>query len=310
MPSTSSEAVDTTLIVSVAVVSALEEAAGCTSVPFLGQAAGSALSILQAVQKARTNKSAFKALAKDACDYTLKVIKFVKNPKVEGRLKEDLTTLCRILADVEEYASEHLKKRTIILFFRSLLMPSRDENEIAGYHKAIEVAFRNFNFESNVELREQSTEITTDVKEILQEVKHHGDTRATPPPSTLVINTNTNSGNTTTTTISDSNNNDSISYGAPINKHKPIDVSSLVSPPPILVAPPVTDISAVLRAKNSINATINNNINSGNTTTKTIENSFNNSSRTITNASRHSRRPMPPPSPQRLNFQRGTVSRY
>ena len=62
-------------------------------------------------------------------------------------------------------------------------------------------------FESNVDLREQSSEITTDIKEILQEVKQHGDT-----PSTLVVDTRTNSGNTTTTTISDSNN-DSISYG-------------------------------------------------------------------------------------------------
>ena len=68
-------------------------------------------------------------------------------------------------------------------------------------------------FESNVDLREQSTKITRDVKDILQEVKQPRDTRVTPPPSTLEVNTNTNSGNTTTTTISDSNNNNSLSYG-------------------------------------------------------------------------------------------------
>lgn len=68
-------------------------------------------------------------------------------------------------------------------------------------------------FESNVDLREHCTEIKTDVKEILQEVKEHRDTRVTPPPSTLVVNTNTNSGNTTTNTISDSYNNNSMSYG-------------------------------------------------------------------------------------------------
>lgn len=67
-------------------------------------------------------------------------------------------------------------------------------------------------FESNVDLREQSTKITRDVKDILHEVKQPRDTRVTPPPS-LIVNTNTNSGNTTTTTISDSYNNDSMSCG-------------------------------------------------------------------------------------------------
>ena len=66
-------------------------------------------------------------------------------------------------------------------------------------------------FESNVDLREQSTKITRDVKDILQEVKQPRDTRVTPP--SLIVNTNTNSGNTTTTTISDSYNNDSMSCG-------------------------------------------------------------------------------------------------
>ena len=50
MPSKSSKAVDTTLIVSEAVLSALGNAAGFAPIPFLREAAGSALSILQAVQ--------------------------------------------------------------------------------------------------------------------------------------------------------------------------------------------------------------------------------------------------------------------
>lgn len=305
MPSKSAKAVDITLIVSETVLSALVDAAGSAPFPLLKEAAGSALLILQAVQKARSNKSAFNDLATESCNYTYKVITSIKNPQETGKLKEDLSTLCSTLADVQKYASKYAKKRMIFFFFRSLLLPNRDENKIAGYSKAIEVAFRNFNFECNVDLREQATEIRTDVKEILQDVKHHRDTR-----DTLVVNTNTNSGNTTTTVVSDSNNNDSISYGAPINEHKPIDVTSLASPPPILVAPPVTDMSALLSAKKSINATINHNTNSGNTTNTTIMKSNNNSSLTVTGASRNSYRQTPPPSPQRLNFQRGIVPRY
>lgn len=50
MPSKSSKAVETTLIVSEAVLSALNDAAGFAPVPLLKEAAGSALKILQAVQ--------------------------------------------------------------------------------------------------------------------------------------------------------------------------------------------------------------------------------------------------------------------
>ncbi|EDR07800.1 uncharacterized protein LACBIDRAFT_327508 [Laccaria bicolor S238N-H82] len=259
MPSKSAKAVDITLIVSETVLSALVDAAGSAPFPLLKEAAGSALLILQAVQASLAPRDP------------------------------------RVITDIK-YASKYAKKRMIFFFFRSLLLPNRDENKIAGYSKAIEVAFRNFNFECNVDLREQATEIRTDVKEILQDVKHHRDTR-----DTLVVNTNTNSGNTTTTMVSDSNNNDSISYG---------DVTSLASPPPILVAPPVTDMTALLSAKKSINATINHNTNSGNTTNTTIMKSNNNSSLTVTGASRNSYRQTPPPSPQRLNFQRGIVPRY
>lgn len=148
-----SRKIDITLDVSIVVLTTLQDVAKMSPVLFLSSAASTALSILDVVQRTRSNKSGFKELAKDSCEVVYDIINAQKDVSQNGDVPIDLVNhleqLVNVLRSIEKFAIQGASRHLIV----AVLCSSADARHIQDYQKKLYQALRVFGLQSNIILR-------------------------------------------------------------------------------------------------------------------------------------------------------------
>ncbi|KAF8348424.1 hypothetical protein F5887DRAFT_1248751 [Amanita rubescens] len=172
-----SEVVDVTLDISLIVLSTLRDASKIP-IPLLSTAAGIAINIVGAVQKARRNKNGLKALADDSCELVYVIICAHKDTSSAEDMPTDLTEnlhqLVRTLTSIQMFAETGASRNFLI----SMLRSGVDAERTQEYREKLRQSMRVFGLQSDIILRETVAKLASRQVEMMKELK----ARATPDP--------------------------------------------------------------------------------------------------------------------------------
>ncbi|KAM6503134.1 hypothetical protein JOM56_000077 [Amanita muscaria] len=148
-----SQKIDITLDVSVGVLTTLKYVAKISPVAFLSNAASIALSIVDVVQKMRSNKHGFKELANDSCEIVCDIINAYKDISQSGDVPIDLLNHLRQLVNVLRSINEFARKRASRNLFAALLHFNADARRVQDYQRKLYQALQIFGLQSDIIVR-------------------------------------------------------------------------------------------------------------------------------------------------------------
>ncbi|KAF8327666.1 hypothetical protein F5887DRAFT_924691 [Amanita rubescens] len=168
------ETVDISLDVSSIVLSTLRDASKFSPVPLLSAAAGIAVNIVGAVQKARRNKDGFKVLADDSCELVYVIIRAYKDRPRMDDLVDNLQQLVTVLASIQQFAQKGASRS----FFTAIFRSGVDAEKIQRHRDKLQQSMRVFGLQSDIALRETVAKLVSRRVEL--------DNGALPGPSSSV----------------------------------------------------------------------------------------------------------------------------
>ncbi|KAF9261225.1 hypothetical protein L218DRAFT_507192 [Marasmius fiardii PR-910] len=169
-PSRWERAGETTIDISQTVLSTVKDLAAFTPVPFLREAAGCALAIIEAVDRVITNKEGFQRLASHACEIVFAV---QRATEVGGRtawnkddeMVDNLRHLLSTLSQIQEYAESRTGKNPFLRF----VYQHSDEQKVPRFREELNHALALFNLQSTI----QSHEILLDIQDNTRHCRLH-----------------------------------------------------------------------------------------------------------------------------------------
>ncbi|KIL59398.1 hypothetical protein M378DRAFT_27014 [Amanita muscaria Koide BX008] len=148
-----SQKIDITLDVSVGVLTTLKYVAKISPVAFLSNAASIALSIVDVVQKMRSNKHGFKELANDSCEIVCDIINAYKDISQSGDVPIDLLNHLGQLVNVLRSINEFARKGASRNFLAALLRFNADARRVQDYQRKLYQALQIFGLQSDIIVR-------------------------------------------------------------------------------------------------------------------------------------------------------------
>ncbi|TFK61868.1 hypothetical protein BDN72DRAFT_903720 [Pluteus cervinus] len=163
---------DALLQVSSLVVSTLKDAASYAPIPGLQQAAGIALTILDAAQAVKTNKQAYAQLAEDVCEILYIVIRTIqdagqKGDAPSGKLTADLEKVKQKLVPIDAFIKKQLSRNILM----RLLCYKADSGKIQDHRNALKHSLELFGLESHIVLREATSSMMSQQEELLSQLR-------------------------------------------------------------------------------------------------------------------------------------------
>ncbi|KDQ25178.1 hypothetical protein PLEOSDRAFT_1106122 [Pleurotus ostreatus PC15] len=161
------------------VISTLEQAAAFAPVPYLQQAAGLAITLVDMIQSTSDNKSAFKSLAADACGLVYTAMNVWKDrdenrdgTKIPQDLVNHLEEVLRTMEDIMHFA----EMRAARGFLARFLSHKADADGIRGYRVRLKDALDRFGMQSHITVRDAVARIQDQQDAILDALKDHTST--------------------------------------------------------------------------------------------------------------------------------------
>ncbi|KAF7423019.1 hypothetical protein PC9H_011183 [Pleurotus ostreatus] len=161
------------------VLSTLEQAAAFAPVPYLQQAAGLAIGLVDMVQSTSDNKAAFTSLATDACGLVYTATNVWKDrdenrdgTKIPQDLVNHLEEVLRTMEDIMHFA----EMRAARGFLARFLSHKADADGIRGYRVRLKDALDRFGMQSHITVRDAVARIQDQQDAILDALKDHTST--------------------------------------------------------------------------------------------------------------------------------------
>ncbi|KAL0569238.1 hypothetical protein V5O48_012725 [Marasmius crinis-equi] len=151
-------ATDTVLDISQTAFSTVKEIASFTPVPYLGEAAGLALGLVEVVNKMKDSKEGFEELASYAFEViyavhcTIQELERDQPAENAIRMHKKVKFLQDTVASIKKYADSKIKES----FFRRVLHLHRNSGQIPKYEKRLDRALSLFNVVANIEILENT----------------------------------------------------------------------------------------------------------------------------------------------------------
>jgi len=164
--------VDTTLQVSSFVLQVLQDGAKFAPVPFLQDAAGVALTILNAAQSARANREGFTRLAQDACGLVFAILCKSRDGQGNGtalspELLNNLKELVDTLYSIQKLAKKEAKRNALVRMFKY----QSDAGKILEYRERLRQSLDLFGIQSNISMHDSLALIIKQQEILMQEAK-------------------------------------------------------------------------------------------------------------------------------------------
>ncbi|KAG7100180.1 hypothetical protein E1B28_001957 [Marasmius oreades] len=152
---------EVTLDLSQTALSTVKELAEFTPIPFLKEAAGCALAIVEAVDRVITNKEEFRLLASHACELvfvaqraTAASERTIQNK--DSKMMNNLRHLLNTLSQIKEFADSRATKNP----FSRFIHQNSDEQKILAFREMMSHALALFNLQSTI----QSHDLLLDIQ--------------------------------------------------------------------------------------------------------------------------------------------------
>ncbi|KAF9495929.1 hypothetical protein BDN71DRAFT_807031 [Pleurotus eryngii] len=137
------------------VISTLEQAALFAPVPYLQQAAGMAITLVDMVQTTSDNKSAFKALAADACGLVYTATNVWKDRGKDGnKIPQDLENHLRELLKEMRDTMDFAKARAARGYLARVVSYKSDAGRILSHRLRLKDALDRFGMQSHITIRD------------------------------------------------------------------------------------------------------------------------------------------------------------
>lgn len=151
------------------VLATLRDTARLTPIPFLRDAAGLALGVLEVVQSARDNKDAYTRLATDACNlvYAALIHAEKSSTAISNELQDNLRELQRTLTGINNFAAKQVKRNRII---RAITWKS-DLVTIQAYRDSLRQSLDLFGLKSNIMIQESIGQLVMQQEELVNTLK-------------------------------------------------------------------------------------------------------------------------------------------
>ncbi|EDR07261.1 uncharacterized protein LACBIDRAFT_328103 [Laccaria bicolor S238N-H82] len=166
--------VENSLEISNIVLTTLNNAASMAPVPYLQQAAGLALGILNIVQGAKDNRDAFHKLAADTCELVYVVLCMYEEATKKGddrgpsrKLVDDLQGLLGTISSIERFLRKEVSRGALFRLVRS----KADLGKIQEYRDTLRRSLDLFGLQSNVAIREATSQLINQHEKILLELQ-------------------------------------------------------------------------------------------------------------------------------------------
>ncbi|TFK21649.1 hypothetical protein FA15DRAFT_672408 [Coprinopsis marcescibilis] len=169
---------DTALEATDLAVRTLRDIVAMAPIPFVADAAGLVLSILDTMKDIRDNKEAFKHLVDDAFRLVVTASDTCTRLKSEGYqlsqdLVMDLAKLVGTLKQVQRYAYNKVKRG----FGERILFKHQDLETIRRYREELRQAMDTFSLQSTISIRHNVAEISRSQERIIQKLENQGSRR-------------------------------------------------------------------------------------------------------------------------------------
>ncbi|KAL4261234.1 hypothetical protein AB1N83_011043 [Pleurotus pulmonarius] len=158
------------------VLSTLQQAARLAPLPYLKEAAELAVVLFDMVQTTSENKSAFKALANDACELVYTAMSVWKDREKDNGgksiprdLEDHLEELLGTMKNVTDFA----KARASRGIFARLVSHKADAGRIQGYRAQIKDALDRFALQSHITVRDAMSRVQEQQAAILAALQAH-----------------------------------------------------------------------------------------------------------------------------------------
>ncbi|KAF8079393.1 hypothetical protein FPV67DRAFT_1664025 [Lyophyllum atratum] len=143
------------------VLSTLTEAAEWTSLPYLQEVAGAALSLVNIVQDVKSNKEAFKRLANDACALVYIILSRYKDENSNSKAAAmpahvtHVKDLARTLDEIYRYARSQGSKNKLV----KIIQHKSDAGAIHEYRERLRQSLDVFNVKSSISIQDTLSSI-------------------------------------------------------------------------------------------------------------------------------------------------------
>ncbi|KAJ8690974.1 hypothetical protein PTI98_010591 [Pleurotus ostreatus] len=165
------------------VLATLQQAAELAPVPYLKEAAGLAVALFDMVQSTSDNKSAFKALANDACELVYTATSVWKDREEDNNgktlpqdLMDHLKELLETMTDVMDFA----KARASRGLFARFISHKADAGRIQGFRAQLKDALDRFGMQSHITVRDAVSRIQEQQAAILTALEAHAPSKSQP----------------------------------------------------------------------------------------------------------------------------------
>ncbi|KAJ7350603.1 hypothetical protein DFH08DRAFT_113658 [Mycena albidolilacea] len=157
---------DAAFDISATVFATLSTAASFSPLPFLQEACGLALVLLNTVRGARDNKEGFKALANDACELVSAIVCVYNDMEKDGQkpslgLGKAVDDLISLLKTINQFAQKHVAKGT----FQRIVRIQTETNKIQQYRQRLRQALDVFGLQSSITIHETVVQILQEIRE-------------------------------------------------------------------------------------------------------------------------------------------------
>ncbi|KAL4258128.1 Fungal N-terminal domain-containing protein [Pleurotus pulmonarius] len=161
------------------VLSTLEQAATFAPVPYLQQAAGLAIGLIDMVQSTSDNKAAFKSLATDACGLVYAAANVWKDQdekkdgkKIPRDLARHLEEMLETMRDIMKFAEMRAARGYLARF----VSHKADSDKIQSYRVQLKEALDRFGMQSHITVRDAVARIQDQQDAILDAIKDRAST--------------------------------------------------------------------------------------------------------------------------------------
>ncbi|KAJ8690977.1 hypothetical protein PTI98_010594 [Pleurotus ostreatus] len=161
------------------VLSTLEQAAAFAPVPYLQQAAGLAIGLVDMVQSTSDNKAAFTSLATDACGlvYTATNVWKDRDENKDGKkipqdLAKHLEEMLNTMSEIMDFAKTRAARGFLVRF----VSHKADADRIQGYRVQLSDALNRFGMQSHITVRDAVARIQDQQDAILDALKGRAST--------------------------------------------------------------------------------------------------------------------------------------
>lgn len=282
------------------VLTVVRDAARLAPIPYLKDAAGLALGIVNVIQGVRGNKDAFRRLADDACGLVYAILcRHATAARtasgVSADLLDNLQELLKTLTAIERFAKKKVSRNVVM----RVIMRQSDLGTIQEFRETLRQSLDLFGLKSNITIQEYLASISSQQVEILQAFREGN-------PSAGIVENEQESSEQINQTQSNGNlrraaGEDSDFYRKPSPKLPDDSIrASTASSSPRHPLPPFPDIQLsrgtfTMSSVGGDHITVDSshhvsNSNSGNTTTTITKNSNNDSSVRVVQSGRGKRR--------------------